>query len=89
VEDVETQLIEEEGMLNAPIDVDTEKEKIHEVVNEGVINGRKDDRFQYLEYEDVKITIVKEPFHQQLERELLMQPKKNEQTKKKQQEGKV
>ncbi len=56
VEDVETQLIEEEGMLNAPIDVDMEKEKVHEVVSEEVINGRKDDQLQYLKYEDVEIT---------------------------------
>ncbi len=44
---------------------------------------------QYLKNENVKIITVKEPFHQQLVRELLMQPEKDEQTKNNQQEGKV
>ncbi len=43
-----------------------------------MIIGREDDKSQYLEYEDVEITTIKEPFHQQLERELLMQPKEDE-----------
>jgi hypothetical protein len=34
VEEVKTQLIEKEGMLNAPTNVDMEKGKIHEVVSE-------------------------------------------------------
>jgi hypothetical protein len=51
------------------------------LVNEEVIHGGEDDKPQYLEDEDVEITAVKEPFHQQLERELLMQPKENEDKK--------
>jgi len=66
VEEIKTQLIEEEGMLNVPTYVDMEKEKVHVVVSEEVIDGGKDDRLQYLEDEDVKITIVKEPFHQKV-----------------------
>jgi hypothetical protein len=77
------QLIEEEGMLNAPTYVDMEKDRVHEVVIEEVIDGGKDDQLQYLEDEDVEIIIVKNPFHQQLERELLMQLEENEETKKK------
>jgi hypothetical protein len=69
VEEVRTKLVEEEGMQNAPTNVDMEKEKIHEVVSEKVILGEEDDRPQYLEDEDVEITIVKQPFHQQLEKE--------------------
>jgi hypothetical protein len=46
-----------------------EKERMLEVVSEEVIIGGEDDKSQYLEYEDVDITRVKEPFHQQLERE--------------------
>ncbi len=53
-----------------------------------MIIGAEDDKYQYLEYEDVEITTIKEPFHQQLERELLMQPEKDEQIKKSQQEKK-
>jgi len=53
-----------------------------------MIIGGEDDKSQYLEYEDVNITIIKEPFHQQLEKELLMQPKKDEQIKKNQHEKK-
>jgi hypothetical protein len=48
------------------------------LVNEEVILGGEDDRPQYLKNEDVEITAIKEPFHQQLERELLMQLKENE-----------
>ncbi len=62
---------------------------MQEVVNEEVIIGGEDHISQYLENEDVKIITVKEPFHQQLVRELLMQPEKDEQTNKNQQEGKV
>jgi hypothetical protein len=82
VEEVGTKLVEEKCMQNAPTNVDMEKEKIHEVVNEEVILGEEDDRPQYLEDEDVEITIIKEPFHQQLERELLLQLEKDEPTKK-------
>jgi hypothetical protein len=45
-EEVETQLVEEEGMQNVPIAVDMEKERIHEVVSEEVILGGKDDKLQ-------------------------------------------
>jgi hypothetical protein len=51
-----------------------------------VISGGEDDKFQYLENEDVEIIIVQEPFHQKLEKELLMQLEEGEQTKKIQQE---
>ncbi len=47
-----------------------------------MITGGKDDKFQYLEDEDGEIIVVKEPFHQQLKRELLMQPKEHEHVKK-------
>jgi hypothetical protein len=63
-----------------------EKERMQEVVSEEVIIGRKDDIYQYLEDEDVDIIAVKAPFHQQLERELLMQLEDSEQTKKSQQQ---
>jgi hypothetical protein len=63
--------------------------KVQEVVNEEVIIGGEDHISQYLKNENVKIITVKEPFHQQLVRELLMQPEKDEQTKNNQQEGKV
>jgi len=46
---------------------------IQKVVSEEIIVRREDDQPQYLEDEDVEIIIVKEPFHQQLERELLKQ----------------
>jgi hypothetical protein len=61
-----------------------EKEKVHEVVSEEVILGEEDDRPQYLEDEDVEIITIKEPFLQQLERELLVQLEKDEHTKKSQ-----
>jgi len=64
--------------------VDMEKEKVHEVVSEEVILGEEDDRPQYLEDEDVEIITIKEPFLQQLERELLVQLEKDEHTKKSQ-----
>ncbi len=78
MEEVETQLREEEGMQNAPTNVDMEKERMQEIVNEEVITGREDHIFQYLEDEDVEIIAVKEPFHHHLERELLMQLEKDE-----------
>jgi hypothetical protein len=71
-------------MQNAPIDVDMEKEIVQEVISEEVILGKEDDRPQYLEDEDVEITVIKEPFHQQLERELLVQLEEDEHTKKSQ-----
>ncbi len=43
MEEIKTQLIKEEGMQNAPINVDMEKERIHEVINEEVITGGEDD----------------------------------------------
>jgi len=43
-----------------------------------VIIEREDHKFQYLEDEDVEIIAIKEPFHQQLEKELLIQPKEDE-----------
>jgi len=43
VEEVETQLIEEKCMQNAPTQVDMEKERVQEVVNEEVIIGEEDD----------------------------------------------
>jgi hypothetical protein len=58
-----------------------EKEKVQEVVN--VIEG-KYHKSQYFKDEDVEIIAIKKPFHQQLENELLMQSKKNEQTRKNQ-----
>ncbi len=51
-----------------------------------MIIGGEDDISQYLEDEDVEIIAVKEPFHQQLERELLLQLEEGEQTKKNQQQ---
>jgi hypothetical protein len=54
-----------------------------------VITGGEDDKSQYLEYQDVDISVIKEPFHQQLERELLMQPEEDEQIKKSQQKEKM
>ncbi len=54
-----------------------------------MITGGEDDKSQYLEYEDVEITRVKQPFHQQLERELLMQLEEDEQIKKSQQKEKM
>jgi len=54
-----------------------------------VITGREDNKSQYLEYEDVEITRIKQPFHQQLERELLMQLEEDEQIKKSQHEEKM
>ncbi len=54
-----------------------------------MITRGEDDIFQYLEYENVETIAIKEPFHQQLERELLMQPKEDEQIKKSQKEEKV
>jgi hypothetical protein len=66
VEEINTQLIEEEGMLNAPTYVDMEKEKVHAIVSEEVISGGKDDQLQYLKDEDVEITTVEEPFHQKV-----------------------
>jgi hypothetical protein len=76
-------------MHNVPTNVDMEKEKMQEVVSEEVITGKEDDRSQYLEDEDVEIVAIKEPFHQQLEKELLMQLEEDELTKKNQHEGKV
>jgi hypothetical protein len=56
VEEVETQLKEEEGMLNAPTNVDMEKQlKMQKVVSEKVIIGRENHKSQYLENEDVDI----------------------------------
>jgi len=72
MEEVETQLIGEEGMQNVLTHVDMEKERVQEVVNKKVIIDRKDHKFQYLKNEDVEIIVVKKPFHQQLEKELLM-----------------
>ncbi len=89
VEEIETQLVEEEAMQNVPTNVDMEKERIQEPINEEVILEGKDDRPHNLEDEDVEIIAVKGPFHQQLERELLMQPEEDEQTNKNQQEGEV
>jgi hypothetical protein len=60
-----------------------EKERVQEVVSE---DGGEDDISQYLEDEDMDIIAVKEPFHQQLERELLMQLEDGEYTKKSQQQ---
>jgi hypothetical protein len=54
-----------------------EEEKMQEVVSEEVINRGKDERSRYLEDEDMEITTIKKPFHQQLEREL-MQPEEGE-----------
>ncbi len=74
-------------MQNVPTDVDMEKElKVHEVVNEEVIIEGEDHQSQYLEDKEVDITTIKELFHQQLEKELLMQPEEDEQTRKSQQE---
>ncbi len=56
MEEVETQLKEEEGMLNAPTNVDMEKQlKMQKVVSEKVIIGRENHKSQYLENEDVDI----------------------------------
>jgi hypothetical protein len=56
VEEVKTQL-KEEGMLNAPTNVDMEKQlRVQKVVREKVIIGREDHKSQYLENEDVDIT---------------------------------
>jgi hypothetical protein len=55
-----------------------EEEKVQKLVNEEVITRGKDERFRYLEDEDVEITAIKKPFHQQLERELLMQLEEGE-----------
>ncbi len=87
VEEVETQLIE--GMHNVPIDVDMEKGGVHEVVSNEMNTGGDDENFQYLKDEDVEIIVVQEPFHHQLENELEKQPKKDEHTKKIQQEEEV
>ncbi len=78
IEEVETQLVEKKGMQNVPIDVDMEELRIHEVVSEEVITKGEDHKYQYLEHKDVEIIAIKEPFHQQLEKELLMQPKEDE-----------
>ncbi len=88
IKEVETQLVEV-GMQNVPTYVDMEKEIVQKVVSEEVIIEREDHKSQYLEDEDVEIIVVKKPFHQQLEKELLMQPKEDEQTRKSQHEGKV
>jgi glycerol-3-phosphate cytidylyltransferase-like family protein len=77
------------GMHIVPTNVEMEKGKVQEVVSEEVITKGKNDKFQYLEDEDVDIIAIQEPFHQQLEKELLMQPKEGEQTKKIQQEEEV
>ncbi len=50
--------------------------KVHEVVSEEVITEREDHQSQYLEDKDVDITAIKEPFHQQLKKELLCNLKK-------------
>jgi hypothetical protein len=46
-------------MQNAPTNVDMEKEKVQKVVGVEVIIGGKDYKSQYLEDEDVEITVVK------------------------------
>jgi hypothetical protein len=76
-------------MHNAPTNVEMEKGKVLEVVSEEVIIRGKNDKFQYLEDEDVDIIAIQKPFHQQLEKELLMQPKEAEHTKKIQHEEEV
>ncbi len=43
-----------------------------------MIIEKEDHRFQYLEDEDVEIIAIKEPFHQQSEKELLIQPEEDE-----------
>ncbi len=59
VEEVNTQLIEKEDMMqNAPTNVDMKKGRVQEAVSEEVITGREDDIFQYLENEDVENIIV-------------------------------
>ncbi len=73
-------------MHNASIDVDMEKGRVQEVVNDEMIIRGEDDKFQYWKDEDVEIIIVQKPLHQQLEKELLTQPKEVELTKKNQQE---
>jgi hypothetical protein len=55
VEEVETQLIEKEGMHNVPTYVDMEKEKVQK---DEMITGGKDEKSQYLEDEDVEIIVV-------------------------------
>ncbi len=47
-------------------------------MNEEVIIEKEDHKFQYLENEDVEIIAIIDPFHQQLEKELLIQPEKDE-----------
>ncbi len=74
-------------MQNVPTNMDVEKERIHDVVSEEVITRGDNDKPKCLEDEDVEITVVKEPFHQQLEMELLMQLEEDEQTNKNQQKG--
>jgi hypothetical protein len=49
-----------------------EKEIVQQVVNEEVIIEGEDYRSQYLEDEDLEVIARKEPFHQQLENELLL-----------------
>jgi hypothetical protein len=66
-----------------------EKERVQEVVSEEVIIGGEDDISQYLEDGDVEIIVVKEPSHQQLETEMLIQLEEGEQTKKSQQQQEV
>ncbi len=77
-------------MQNVPTNVHMEKERIiQEVVSEEVIPEGGDDIPQYLKDEDGEIIAVKEPFHQHLERELLMQHEEDEQANNSQQEGKA
>ncbi len=58
-----------------------EKERVHEVVSEEVIIQEEDHKSQNLKDDEVEIIVVKEPFHQQLEKELLMQLEKDEHTR--------
>jgi hypothetical protein len=45
-------------MSNVPTNMDMEKEKVHEIVSEKVIIQKKDHKFQYLEDDEVEITII-------------------------------
>ncbi len=54
-----------------PTNVEMEKGKVQEVVSEEVITRGKNDKFQYLEDEDVDIIAIQEPFHQQLEKGII------------------
>jgi hypothetical protein len=76
-------------MQNARTNVDMEKERVHDVVREEVITRRENDKPQYLKDEDVEVIAIKEPFHQWLERELLMQLEEDEHTNMNLQKGEV